>query len=356
MSEEHQQGTDRQAGVAEPGKPAELDREPECSNSPSASLGSVARADGGVLQAVAAEAPAISTQSQGIKVPRREDSLGSPVPTRRRRGMRRGVIAAGLLTILGLGWVGGMNTQRIIDLDLPGQAVALVSVVADQTWTWLQATADSIRSNGKAVATGSTTEGSDVTTAAAEPNSPQGELRRLDGQSSPDRRIADLDIKVDQVRAASDEAARDLATRLDQFRDRTEQKSTELTAKLAQIEEQLGHLEHQLQASSALAKAAQPGTTTLTSPVAAPVPGPAAAAEKSAPKLPSSEVKAAEPKLIKNWRVREVLDGVAILEGPKGFIQVQRGDRVPAVGPVEAIQRRGKGWAVVTSNGVITTN
>ena len=128
-------------------------------------------------------------------------------------------------------------------------------------------------------------------------------------------------------------------------------------AKLAQIEEQLARLEHQLQASSALTKAAhQLDTTTLTSPVAAPVPGPAAAAEKAVPKPPPSEGKAGEPKLVKNWRVREVLDGVAILEGPKGFIQVQRGERVPGVGPVEAIQRRGKGWAVVTSNGVITTN
>ena len=94
----------------------------------------------------------------------------------------------------------------------------------------------------------------------------------------------------------------------------------------------------------------------LTSPAAPPMQRPPAAAEKAAPKPPSSEVKAVEPRLIKNWRVREVLDGVAILEGPKGFIQVQRGDRVPGVGPVEAIQRRGKGWAVVTGNGVITSN
>ena len=161
---------------------------------------------------------------------------------------------------------------------------------------------------------------------------------------------------MDQVRAASEEAARDLATRLDQFRDATEQRRTELTAKLARLEEQVGRVERQLQASSLTKAAHQPATTTLTSPVAAPVPGPAAAAEKAAPKPPPSEAKASEPKLIKNWRVREVLDGVAILEGPKGFIQVQRGERVPGVGPVEAIQRRGKGWAVVTSNGVITTN
>jgi hypothetical protein len=63
-----------------------------------------------------------------------------------------------------------------------------------------------------------------------------------------------------------------------------------------------------------------------------------------------------EPTVIKRWRVREVLNGTALLEGPDGLIGVSRGQMVPGVGRVESILGAGNRWVVATSKGVITSN
>jgi hypothetical protein len=56
---------------------------------------------------------------------------------------------------------------------------------------------------------------------------------------------------------------------------------------------------------------------------------------------------------IHGWTVREVHGGVAIVEGPYGFRQIQPGDTLAGAGHVERIERRESGWAVVTDQGVI---
>ena len=346
MSAEQREAVNAQAHTAEPGTLGQPDRAPEHgSPSPAAQAGAAALPG---AHAPAAEPSATPARDHTIKVPPREDILGTRAAPPSRRPRLAG-IAAGLLITLGLGWFGGMNAGRLAELDLPGRAVALAGAAARETRTWLQTAAEAGRVHGNRNEPAGATEG-----AAAETPGIPGELRAAQDPSRTDRGMADLAVKVDQVRAAFDGAAGDLAARLDQFRDLAERRNAELTAKLAQLEGQLGRVERQLAAAS-LTKAAQPETTALTSPAAAAAHRPAAA-EKSAPKPAPDEAKAAEAKPVRNWRVREVLDGIAILEGPKGFIQVSRGDQVPGVGPVEAIQRRGKGWAVVTGNGVITSN
>jgi len=59
-------------------------------------------------------------------------------------------------------------------------------------------------------------------------------------------------------------------------------------------------------------------------------------------------------KRIENWEVMEVVDGTAVLAGPRGIIEVSSGDVVPGVGRVASIFRRGGRWLVATSKGVIT--
>lgn len=55
------------------------------------------------------------------------------------------------------------------------------------------------------------------------------------------------------------------------------------------------------------------------------------------------------------WALRDVYDGVAILEDRRRrLVEVGRGDAVPGVGRVEAIERRGRQWVVVTRQGLIT--
>ncbi|WP_232630089.1 hypothetical protein [Methylobacterium sp. Leaf118] len=63
----------------------------------------------------------------------------------------------------------------------------------------------------------------------------------------------------------------------------------------------------------------------------------------------------AKPDTVEGWAVRDVYDGVAILEDRRRrLVEVGAGDAVPGVGRVEAIERRGRAWVVVTRQGVIT--
>jgi hypothetical protein len=60
-----------------------------------------------------------------------------------------------------------------------------------------------------------------------------------------------------------------------------------------------------------------------------------------------------EARKVPNWVVREVVNGKAMLQGPRGVIGVSRGDLVPGVGRVQSIARQGGHWIVATKNGVI---
>lgn len=56
---------------------------------------------------------------------------------------------------------------------------------------------------------------------------------------------------------------------------------------------------------------------------------------------------------VNGYVLRDVRDGVAVLEGHTGMRQVTLGDAIPGAGTVRAIQKRGGEWVVVTSIGVI---
>lgn len=63
---------------------------------------------------------------------------------------------------------------------------------------------------------------------------------------------------------------------------------------------------------------------------------------------------AAKPGPLEGWVLREVYDGAALVESRNGRLhEVLPGRNLPSVGRVEAIERRGKIWVVVTSKGVI---
>jgi hypothetical protein len=61
------------------------------------------------------------------------------------------------------------------------------------------------------------------------------------------------------------------------------------------------------------------------------------------------------PTTIEGWTLREVTNGIAILEGPNGIWRVRRGDTVPGVGRVDSILLWGERWIVATSQGLIST-
>jgi hypothetical protein len=61
------------------------------------------------------------------------------------------------------------------------------------------------------------------------------------------------------------------------------------------------------------------------------------------------------PTTIEGWTLREVTNGIAILEGPNGIWRVRRGDTVPGVGRIDSILLWGERWIVATSRGLIST-
>ena len=61
------------------------------------------------------------------------------------------------------------------------------------------------------------------------------------------------------------------------------------------------------------------------------------------------------PTTIKGWTVRNVVNGIATLEGPGVTWKAARGDTVPGLGKVDSVVFWGNRWIVATSKGLITT-
>jgi hypothetical protein len=121
-------------------------------------------------------------------------------------------------------------------------------------------------------------------------------------------------------------------------------------AKLEQLSERLDRIEQG--AAVALRPAPPAASPTSATPAARSATGPVEAPRSAA--SPGLNVQGLnEARKIPNWVVREVINGKAILQGPRGVIGVSRGDLVPGVGRVQSIARQGGRWIVATKNGVI---
>jgi hypothetical protein len=100
---------------------------------------------------------------------------------------------------------------------------------------------------------------------------------------------------------------------------------------------------HQEQIDVATMQAAKPKTRSKTSSALL------HSREKRAP------VPETRPTIIEGWRLREVISGEAVLEGPNGVWTAKPGDTVPGVGRIESIVLWGERWIVATSSGLIST-
>jgi hypothetical protein len=175
--------------------------------------------------------------------------------------------------------------------------------------------------------------------------------------------IRALKANIEALRAAQSQTARGatalegLKTRLDAVNTETSASIAELAgkveymqrepaAKLSQVIERLDRIEHQIAAplaTASLGAAAAPGRA------ATGKEGQLAAAPA---KLPLEDAKG-HPQLITNWVVLDAYDGVALLESPRGSIEVAPGEIIPGAGRVKSIERRGNGWIVITSRGLV---
>ena len=131
--------------------------------------------------------------------------------------------------------------------------------------------------------------------------------------------------------------------------DKLEKAQAEPMAKLAKLSETVDKLRATPPAAPAQAAAAAPKETTgsiaptqVATAAAAPVPAPAA---------PKTEV--GRLPTIEGWRLRDVSNGGALIEGRGGLYEVYAGDPIPGLGRVDAIRRQDGRWVVVTPRGLI---
>lgn len=113
--------------------------------------------------------------------------------------------------------------------------------------------------------------------------------------------------------------------------------------KLSALEERLNRMESQIMASLNGLSASKPAST-----AAAP------ATEPERESAPAAKQARTEP--VEGWVLREVYNGSALVEGRnRGIYEVMPGNVIPGAGRVEAIERRGGRWVVVTDKGLIST-
>jgi len=163
--------------------------------------------------------------------------------------------------------------------------------------------------------------------------------------------VARIDADVVALKANVEHTSK---TGLSQFNrandrlDKLEKAQTEPMAKIAKLSETVDKLRATPPAAPAQAAVAAPKETTGS---IAPTQV-ATAATAPVPAAPKTEV--GRLPTIEGWRLRDVSNGGALIEGRDGLYEVYAGDPIPGVGRVDAIRRQDGRWVVVTSKGLIT--
>lgn len=173
--------------------------------------------------------------------------------------------------------------------------------------------------------------------------------------SALDASVSRIDADIVALKANVEHASK---TGLSQFNrandrlDKLEKAQAEPMAKLAKLSETVDKLRATPPAAPTQAAAAVPAKETTGSIAPAPTQvATAAAAPAPAPAAPKTEV--GRLPTIEGWRLRDVANGGALIEGRGGLYEVYAGDPIPGIGRVDAIRRQDGRWVVVTGKGLI---
>jgi hypothetical protein len=274
-------------------------------------------------------------------------------PPRRRRVWRFLARTSALVLILGAGWIAGITTQERLDSDqLASMASRRMAEIGASLKTFgrgLLATLQDQTADAKE-------PNASATVAAAPAAAGDGDLERFRVSAAA---VDGLRGTMDRVASSLDGSQRQLLARLEDFSDRlhrVERDGTEtvapVLARLDLLNERLERIERSVRIAPAPTQPAPP-TSAVTPATKAAAPAQASAPVRT-PQRPEKTQAPAETKKVASWVLREVIDGVAILQGPRGVIDVSVGDLVPGIGRVQSIARQGGRWIVATSKGVIT--
>lgn len=122
--------------------------------------------------------------------------------------------------------------------------------------------------------------------------------------------------------------------------------------KLSSLEGRLDKMESQIMTTLAALNTKPPAPAAPAAPAAPPAPPVAEAAARE--EAPAPKPVRNEP--VDGWVLREVYKGAALVESRnRRLYEVMPGGILPGVGKVEAIERRGARWVVLTDKGFIST-
>ncbi|MBV9054437.1 MAG: hypothetical protein JO196_18745 [Hyphomicrobiales bacterium] len=170
-------------------------------------------------------------------------------------------------------------------------------------------------------------------------------------QASLDRVRAGEDVKglktsIEALKQGLDTVKSDSSGTLAQLAGKLDRADQVTAQKLAQIVERLDRLERKSDATPVGAAAPQPPARPNVQPAPQNLGIPQA-------KVTEANAQPAQKNTVPGWVLRDVYDGIALVEGHGGYREVAVGEAIPGVGRVEAIERHGRHWVVVTSQGVI---
>jgi hypothetical protein len=161
------------------------------------------------------------------------------------------------------------------------------------------------------------------------------------GNQALETSVARIDAEILALKASAEHTSKLGITQFKQTSDRldkVEKAQAEPAAKLAKLSEAVEKL-HATPPAAPVAAAAPVTAKDVTGSVSPPVAPP--------------KVELARLPTVDNWRLRDVANGGALIEGRQGIFEVYAGDPVPGLGRVDAIRRQDGRWVVVTSKGLI---
>jgi hypothetical protein len=292
-----------------------------------------------------------------VKAPTPDEAIVPPEAPARPPRWRALGRAGALVIVLGAGWLAGMKSHEIIDLK---QISSATRTGVDAVKGYFERSGSKMLSGVQSVANWTTT--------------PQqgASARGINAVAASDAHPELIIQKMDQVRASSEAAAeklrgaiehvassmasnqRQLFTKLVELSERLDRvdrtaptAATSITTKLDQMTDRMDRLERSTAVLPAQARSVASSTSAKSNTAQTLARAPAVRPFEK-PHAPAGTKKIAD------WVVREVVNGRAILQGPRGLIDVATGDLVPGAGRVQSIARQGGRWTVATNKGVIS--
>lgn len=305
-------------------------------------------------QPVVLQAATSSPASAPKPAPAAPDAMpraAKPASAERRYPLR----AAGVALAIGLGVAGGAYALSRPAGESPETALK----------QWTDAAGASLRQNQEDV----TRLSGDVRALKVAVESLKEGLDRSKGEGARNGQLAE---RLDRTDRATGEIAVKLGKLSEQL-DRVERGEKEGVAKVSllhetkatQLNERFERLERQVSAAANSIAAIQ--TAPKPSPAPAQTAEPSQTASLASRTEPRGDARTdargdgrTDPRLdprtapVDGFVIRDVYDGMALIEGRNNRLyEVSPGSNIPGVGRVEAVERRGKAWVVLTAKGVI---